>query len=311
MKLGIVFGFIFLNASWVSAQATSSPFTETLDFKSSGWSLEAKNPTTQESPQGWLIDFQDDVSADTIHEVLSTLNLEQKKGLRNTAGRRISVPSLSQKWVRWLLNRKDIESVEPNQVLSLFQEAPPHPPKGKIENPDDPLYKSQWHFEMINLPKAWKKADGEDIIVAVIDTGLDWHHLDINPDNIWRNPGEDPDNGVDDDNNGYVDDVIGWDFLAQNNRPWDFDGHGTVVAGIIAAAHNDQGIAGINPHVKIMVLNNSWLGMVKQWQKLFYNERYSATDLGGGVPDFVGLAEAMDRIQDAQATQDLGEVASR
>jgi acetolactate synthase-1/2/3 large subunit len=48
---------------------------------------------------------------------------------------------------------------------------------------------------------------------------------------------------------------------------------------------------GIN--VKIMVLNNSWLGMVKQWQKLFYNERYSATDLSGGVPDFVGLAEAM------------------
>ncbi len=92
------------------------------------------------------------------------------------------------------------------------------------------------------------------VVVAVIDTGLDWHHLDIDANNIWRNSAEDPDNGVDDDNNGYVDDVIGWDFFAESNRPWDFDGHGTVVAGIIAAAHNDAGIAGINPYVKIMVL---------------------------------------------------------
>jgi hypothetical protein len=92
------------------------------------------------------------------------------------------------------------------------------------------------------------------VVVAVIDTGLDWHHLDIHADNIWRNEAEYPDNGVDDDNNGYVDDIIGWDFLGKHNRPWDFDGHGTLVTGIIAAKHNDVGIAGINPHVKIMVL---------------------------------------------------------
>ena len=103
---------------------------------------------------------------------------------------------------------------------------------------------------------AWNQVpdSAAPVIVAVIDTGLDWHHLDINAENIWRNLAEDPNNGVDDDSNGYVDDVIGWDFLAKNNRPWDFDGHGTVVTGIIAAAHNDFGIAGINPHVKIMVL---------------------------------------------------------
>lgn len=91
-------------------------------------------------------------------------------------------------------------------------------------------------------------------VVAVIDTGLDWHHKDIDANNIWHNADEIPGNGIDDDHNGYVDDVIGWDFLAKSNRPWDFDGHGTVVTGIIAAAHNDAGIAGINPHVKIMVL---------------------------------------------------------
>ncbi len=94
----------------------------------------------------------------------------------------------------------------------------------------------------------------EPVVVAVIDTGLDWHHADIDSRGIWRNPAEIPDNGIDDDDNGYVDDVIGWDFLAGNNKPWDFDGHGTIVAGIIAASHNDTGIAGINPNARIMVL---------------------------------------------------------
>ncbi len=118
----------------------------------------------------------------------------------------------------------------------------------------------QWAIKRVGFTdddsSAWNLVpdNAASVVVAVIDTGLDWHHLDINAENIWRNPAEIPDNGIDDDNNGYVDDIIGWDFLANSNKPWDFDGHGTVVTGIIAAAHNDVGIAGINPRVKIMVL---------------------------------------------------------
>lgn len=119
----------------------------------------------------------------------------------------------------------------------------------------------QWAIKRVGLSNdrysAWQAvpADAEPVVVAVIDTGLDWHHRDISADNIWRNPAEYPDNGIDDDGNGYVDDIIGWDFLAGNNKPWDHDGHGTIVSGIIAATqNNDIGIAGINPHVKIMVL---------------------------------------------------------
>jgi len=118
----------------------------------------------------------------------------------------------------------------------------------------------QWAIKRVGFANdessAWNLVDdtAEPVVVAVIDTGLDWHHLDIDYRSIWRNEGEIADNEIDDDNNGYVDDVIGWDFVEQNNRPWDFDGHGTVVAGIIAAQHNDVGIAGVNPDARVMVL---------------------------------------------------------
>ncbi len=129
--------------------------------------------------------------------------------------------------------------------------------------PNDPLYKKRdsWGIKKIgftaNRKSAWNIEDGSSnpVIVAVIDSGLDWNHKDFDRNNIWQNPGEIPGNGKDDDNNGFVDDIIGWNFVANNNKPWDDDGHGTFVTGIIAAKTNNKvGIAGINQHAKIMVL---------------------------------------------------------
>lgn len=121
-------------------------------------------------------------------------------------------------------------------------------------------YDDQWAIKRLGFDggpdSAWRrvKPSAQPVIVAVIDTGLDWNHRDIDWKNIWQNPGEIPDNGIDDDNNGYVDDIIGWDFFADSNKPWDHDGHGTFVTGIIAGAWNDTGIAGINPDARVMVL---------------------------------------------------------
>lgn len=122
-------------------------------------------------------------------------------------------------------------------------------------------YPDQWALQRIGFdasPKsAWRlvKKNAQPVIVAVIDTGLDWNHRSIDSDKLWRNPKEIPENGIDDDNNGYVDDVIGWDFLKGDSKPWDHDGHGTFVAGIIAGDWNDQtGIAGINPFAQLMIL---------------------------------------------------------
>ncbi|MEG4859252.1 S8 family serine peptidase [Microcoleus sp. K1-B6] len=109
-------------------------------------------------------------------------------------------------------------------------------------------------LDVINAPEVWNQnITGNGIVVAVIDTGVDYTHPDLD-DNIWQNTGEIAENGIDDDGNGYVDDIRGWDFVASDNNPMDLDldGHGTHIAGAIAAERNDFGITGVAPNAKIM-----------------------------------------------------------
>ncbi len=159
---------------------------------------------------------------------------------------------------------RDLENVEINYCRDKQQAVPQSPP-------DDPYFSAegswgqshedQWAIRAVGLDdsrdSAWFSLgdNPQPVVIAVIDTGLDWNHLDIAWENLWLNRGEVPDNGIDDDFNGYVDDLIGWNFYENTNNPWDHDGHGTIVTGIIAAnTNNGLGIAGINPYARIMVL---------------------------------------------------------
>ncbi len=120
--------------------------------------------------------------------------------------------------------------------------------------------KDQWGIQKVGFTQwddpnsAWNVVDAnqKNIVVAVVDSGLDMTHPD-GPQYIWKNPKEVADNGVDDDKNGFVDDINGWNFVDDNHDLTDVRGHGTFVTGIIAAKYNNGiGIAGINPGAVIM-----------------------------------------------------------
>ena len=104
-------------------------------------------------------------------------------------------------------------------------------------------YADQWALKRIGFESAdgtasaWEIETGETnpVIVAIIDTGIDYFHPDLDKTSIWRNTRE-RENGIDDDENGYIDDLIGWNFVDDDNNPWDQAGHGTHGAGVIAAA---------------------------------------------------------------------------
>ncbi len=129
----------------------------------------------------------------------------------------------------------------------------------RLDNvPGDPLYGEQWFYPVIQAPAAWDLARGNGSVVAIVDNGTDWQHPDL-AGNIWSNPGEIPGNSLDDDQNGFVDDIRGWDFFGQDNNPapetfnGTVDYHGTHTAGLVAAVMNNQrGVVGMAPECKIM-----------------------------------------------------------
>jgi len=141
-------------------------------------------------------------------------------------------------------NNPNVEYAELNYIVSIDLTT------------DDPFYRSQWSLQKINAAEAWDiSTGGSQIIVAVVDTGVDYNHRDLQL-NMWVNEAEL--NGIvgqDDDRNGYIDDIYGYNFIYNNSDPADDHGHGTHVAGIIAAkGNNNLDIAGICWSAKIMAL---------------------------------------------------------
>lgn len=139
-------------------------------------------------------------------------------------------------------------------------QTPQAPPRGVI----DPQISQQWYLDTIGARRVWQRytEGSRDTIVAVVDSGIDYNLPEI-AYNIWHNPHEQV-NGLDDDHNGYVDDIIGWDYVTGKNLPYDRAGHGTFMATIIAGLHgNGIGGSGVCPSCSIMpvrFLNYDGLG---------------------------------------------------
>lgn len=154
----------------------------------------------------------------------------------------------------------DGRKLEDSKIMSITKKVVDEP--SALFN--DPAISQAWGLKKADAARAWSVTQGSrEIVVAVIDTGIDVKHEDINQ-NLWRNPGEQgkdnlgrdkATNGIDDDGNGFIDDLYGWNFVSNNHRLDDNHGHGTHIAGIIGAeAGNGIGISGIAPKVSLMIL---------------------------------------------------------
>lgn len=164
----------------------------------------------------------------------------------------------------------EIEFAEPDHVARSSQQLP-NDPYLSSSGSWGQSYGDLWGILAIGAPAAWNTNAGDGIVVAVVDTGIDYNHPDIAA-NVWINTKEIPNNGIDDDNNGYIDDVRGWDFIGptyqtptQSNNPIDRMGHGTHVAGTIAAVGNNGiGVIGVAWRAKVMAvkgLDDSGFGL--------------------------------------------------
>jgi Subtilase family/Fervidolysin N-terminal prodomain len=210
-----------------------------------------------------LVGFEPGVAASTQLDLVTRLGAVAEERFRPIRVLLASVPAKGRDRVIAALERDPrVRYAEPNVRFHVD------------ELPNDSSFAQLWGLDNsgqavnglagradadIDATEAWAITTGSpDVTVGVIDTGVDYSHPDLAA-NIWINPGEDcagcRNDGIDNDANGFVDDWHGWDFINNDNDPYDDNGHGTHVAGTIGAVgDNGQGVAGVNWNVKLMPL---------------------------------------------------------
>ncbi len=202
-----------------------------------------------------LIKFRQDARRTPVPDAMARLGATRRAQFRSGAERWTLPPGMSTEAViATLRNDPDVEYVEPNYIVHV------------VRAPDDLRFPEMYGLHNtgqdggtpgadIAAESAWNLTTGSRAIkVAVIDTGIDYTHPDLQA-NVWTNPGEIPGNGIDDDQNGFIDDVRGWDFANGDNDPMDDHGHGTHVSGTIGSVgNNGVGTVGVNWQVTIVPL---------------------------------------------------------
>lgn len=255
-------------------------------------------------------------------ELLSHLEQRQKRAPED-----VTPPDLSNTYVLSAAKETDIlvmaaeyakdasvAYAEPNYVCKVQQSAPiigpPPIPSWPYTLPNDSYvdpnhtntwtkgawgqaYEDMWGLKKIQANRAWPLSLGKGVVVAVIDTGIDYTHEDFSSgnssndslvyNNIWINTREFPNNGKDDDGNGYIDDIRGWNFVSNTNDPKDGYGHGTHCAGTIAAVGNNyKGIIGVAPNAKLMAvkgLGDTGSGLDADLAKCIYYAANNGADI--------------------------------
>ncbi len=241
-------------------------------------------------PDTLLVKLQDETSGQHALSLFSSLGLTTERRIP-----RIGV---------WIVGRPSGAYREVVQRLSSHPDVLWVEPNGWVHasgiHPDDDFYLAQQEsLRLIGLPEAWVFSTGDASPIAIMDTGLALAHSDLD-DKVWTNVGEIAGNDIDDDGNGYVDDVIGWDFVNDDPLPQDDDNHGSHVAGIAAAeTDNNYGVAGVtwtNPVMALKVLDRDGYG---SWEDVAAGIIYAA-DNGARVLNLsFGGETSSQTIEDA------------
>ncbi|HEX2955370.1 MAG TPA: S8 family serine peptidase, partial [Chitinispirillaceae bacterium] len=219
-----------------------------------------------------LVGLKKDKTGFAYSNLLNQIGVESVKELAKGINPKTKMKGFT---TRTLLKLK-LYSSGKNAVLSAIQQiskdpnveyAEPDYIVKAINTPDDKYFNQLYAMNNqgqtggtidadIDAVEAWDSFTGnpDEILIGVIDTGIDYLHPDLT-DNIWKNPGEVPDNGIDDDGNGFIDDYYGWDFAYDDNNPDDQYGHGTHCSGTIAGkGNNGIGVAGVMWNARVMAI---------------------------------------------------------
>ena len=250
-----------------------------------------QDPSLARNPFGLIVQFEQGLTDQELSEALAPIG-GVLIGKAVADGSTYLIETLYELEPASVILESDarVKSVEFDEVLQI------------TDLPSDPDLDQLWGLNStygIDAPGAWASTLGDSsVVVAVIDTGIDLDHPDL-VNNLWTNTDEIPGNGIDDDNNGFIDDIHGWDFVNNDGNPDDDNDHGTHVAGTIAASANSIGVVGVAPGVQVMglkFLNSSGSGMTSHaLQSLQYaidnGALISNNSWGGG-----GFSSAMQTL---------------
>ncbi|MDB9440670.1 S8 family serine peptidase, partial [Sphaerospermopsis kisseleviana CS-549] len=250
---------------WVLEYTTglieASPALEIAPIISNGNSQDTVGKYTPNPPayasNKLIVKFKDGINTTQANEIKNTLGVAKTETIKLTGAQiwTLSGKTSVETALATHKNNPIFQYIEPDYIVTKA-----------VTFPNDPSFNQLWGLHNtgqsggtpdadIDAPEAWDIQTGNpNLVIGVLDTGVDYNHPDL-VGNIWTNPGEIANDGIDNDNNGYIDDIRGWDFAYNDNNPSDVDGHGTHVSGTIAGkGNNGVGVTGVAWNAKIMPL---------------------------------------------------------